>query len=341
MSTLRRVTGRRAVTAGLAVVIVAVAASAFSGLGQAAVRSILTVTVPQRRVRVHAETPRPGHLGRVHFYSRALHRVADYLVYLPRGYAADRRLPVFFGLHGMPGHPRAFTSNAGIEPRLEWLLHRHRVQPMILVFPDGRVDGRTHSDSEWANTPSGRFESYIVDVVRDVDHRFRTLAHRTDRVIAGLSAGAYGAANAGLHHLELFGGIQVWSGYFRETHDGVFARADAATMAINSPLDYVWRLRPTLARDPTHVFIYIGSRDPNRYQAPPMTADLRAVGADASDAIYPGRTAGRCGPRIWIRCSSSPRSGSTAPAGLTLAARSRPRAACGSAAARRACAAAV
>jgi hypothetical protein len=48
----------------------------------------------------------PGRLTRVHFYSRALGRIADYLVYLPADYTPSRRLPVFYGLHGMPG-PRA------------------------------------------------------------------------------------------------------------------------------------------------------------------------------------------------------------------------------------------
>jgi hypothetical protein len=57
--------------------------------------------------------------------------------------------------------------------RAQLLIAQGRVPPMILVFPDGRIDGRIDSDSEWANTPSGRFESYIVDVVHDVDHRSR------------------------------------------------------------------------------------------------------------------------------------------------------------------------
>ncbi|HET9105035.1 MAG TPA: alpha/beta hydrolase-fold protein [Solirubrobacteraceae bacterium] len=278
-----------AVAAVAALALTAVGLS-YESLGQAAVRSILTLAVPDaaRHAHVRSGAPRPGHLTRVHFYSRALHRVADYLVYLPRAAATGRRLPVFYGLHGMPGHPLAFTANAAIEPRLEWLVRRHRVRPMILVFPDGRIGGHTRSDSEWANTAAGRFDSYVVDVVRDVDHRFRTLPRRADRVIAGLSAGAYGAANVGLHHLGLFGGIQVWSGYFRQTHDGVFAGAGPATMVANSPLDYAWKLRSTFVRDPTHVFIYTGTWDADRWQTPPMTAELRAVGADATDAVYRG-----------------------------------------------------
>jgi enterochelin esterase-like enzyme len=230
----------------------------------------------------------PGRLQRVHFYSRALGRIADYLVYLPADYTPSRRLPVFYGLHGMPGRPLAFTAHADIEPQMEKLIRQGRVPPMILVFPDGRIDGRTATDSEWANTPSGRFESYVVDVVHDVDHRFATLPHRQDRVIAGLSAGAYGAANVGLHQLRLFGSIQVWSGYFIETHDGVFAHAAPAQMAFNSPIDYLHRLRRALKRYPLRIFIYIGHHDESRPQTAPMAAALKAEGAGVGWAIYPG-----------------------------------------------------
>lgn len=229
-----------------------------------------------------------GRLMTVDFYSRALGREAKYLVFLPAGYSPAHRLPVFYGLHGMPGRPLAFTVDANIEARLELLIAQGRVAPMILVFPDGRIDGRIASDSEWANTPSGRFESYVIDVVHDVDHRFATLPHRQDRVIAGLSAGAYGAANVGLHQIALFGAIQVWSGYFTQTHNGVFGDATPATMAYNSPIDYVRTMRQALRRYPLRAFIYSGTHDGDRGQTPPMAEALRAEGADAQFAIYPG-----------------------------------------------------
>jgi len=229
-----------------------------------------------------------GRLMTVDFYSHALGREAEYLIFLPAGYSPARPLPVFYGLHGMPGRPLAFTVDADIEPRLESLIAQGRVAPMILVFPDGRIDGRIDSDSEWANTPSGQFESYVVDVVHDVDHRFATLPYRQDRVIAGLSAGAYGAANVGLHQLALFGSIQVWSGYFTETRNGVFANATPATMAYNSPIDYVRTMRPALRRYPLRAFIYVGTDDGDRGQTRPMAAALSAEGAQVQYAIFPG-----------------------------------------------------
>lgn len=54
------------------------------------------------------------------------------------------------------------------------------MRPMILIFPDGRIGGSTYSDSEWANTPSGSYERYVLDVARDVDRRFATIPDRLD-----------------------------------------------------------------------------------------------------------------------------------------------------------------
>lgn len=229
-----------------------------------------------------------GRLTTVHFYSRALHRQADYLVYLPAGYTPTRPLPVFYLLHGLPGKPVAFTVNADIEVRLQRLIAERRAVPMILAFPDGRIDGRVHSDSEWANTPSGHYESYVTDVVRSVDDRFSTLACRQQRSIAGLSAGAYGAVNIGLHHEPKFGLIQVWSGYFRETHNGVFSHADRAIMAYNSPIDFVRTMRRTLQRYPLRIFIYGGRTDPDSAQISAMARALDQEGAHESWAIVSG-----------------------------------------------------
>lgn len=247
-----------------------------------------TVPALEQRPTVSPITAHPGRLQRVYFYSDALHRIADYLVYLPTDYTPTHRLPVFYGLHGMPGRPLAFTVDAHIEPRLAGLIDERRVPPMILVFPDGRIDGRTNTDSEWANTPSGAFLSYVGNVVHDVDHRFATLPYRQDRAIAGLSAGAYGAANVGLHDLGLFGLIQVWSGYFVETHNGVFAHASPATMAANSPLDYIGGMRAQLRRYPLRAFLYVGRDDSDAPQLAPMVRAMRAVGVHVGWAIYPG-----------------------------------------------------
>jgi enterochelin esterase-like enzyme len=229
-----------------------------------------------------------GRLLQVSFYSPALHRRADYMVYLPPGYRTTQRYPVYYLLHGMPGQPHVFVTIANMDVRLDNQLSLGHLKPMILVYPDGRIGGDVYSDSEWANTPSGKFESYVIDVMHNVDANFSTLADRRDRVIAGFSAGAYGALNIALHNLFAFGAAQVWSGYFTQARTGVFAQADATTLSENSPLDYVASLRHTIARYPLRLYMFVGRADESAGQLLPMVRAARGAGATVAYASYPG-----------------------------------------------------
>ena len=229
-----------------------------------------------------------GHLLAVNYYSAALHRRADYMVYLPPGYSPRHRYPVYYLLHGTPGQPKVFVDIANMDVRLDNKLALGHVRPMILVYPDGRIGGSVFSDSEWANTPSGNYESYVLEVMHNVDQRFSTLPRRQDRVIAGFSAGAYGALNIALHHLADFANVQSWSGYFTQTRAGVFAAADPATLAYNSPLDRVAQLGRTLTRYPLRVYLFAGRSDPASRQQPSMVNSLSARGAQVQSRLYPG-----------------------------------------------------
>ncbi len=249
-----------------------------------------TAIVPAASSERIPDLPRQGtgHLYLETFYSVALHRRADYMIYLPPGYRTTRGYPVYYLLHGMPGQPQVFITLANVDIRLDRLLAQHRVRPMILVYPDGRINGSVQSDSEWANTPSGNFESYVIDVMHNVDSRFSTVPNRRDRVIAGFSSGAYGAVNIALHHLDDFGAVQAWSGYYLQARTGVFATASPAVLAYNSPLDYVRGLAGQLARYPLNAFLFIGRDDGSSPQQTRMVHALRDRAATVSSAIYGG-----------------------------------------------------
>ena len=229
-----------------------------------------------------------GRLEAVRFYSTALHRNADYLVYLPPRYSPRRHYPVYYLLHGMPGQPKVFVDIANMDVRLDNQLSLGQARPMILVYPDGRIGGSVFSDSEWANTPSGAFESYVIEVMHNVDQRFATIARRQDRIIGGFSSGAYGAINIALHHLLDFASVQTWSGYFTQTRTGVFATARHATLAYNSPIQYVGRLGHALTRYPLRVYMFVGRGDGSSRQQLPMARALQAAGADVQYGFYPG-----------------------------------------------------
>jgi enterochelin esterase-like enzyme len=273
---------RRLLVGGAALTVMVIGLLGAYSYGEAYYQHRGFVTIPQ--------LPRAGtgRLLSVRFHSPALSRQADYLVYLPPGYKRSRRYPVLYLLHGMPGRPQVFIDIANLDVRLDNLLSQGRVKPMIMVYPDGRIGGSTYSDSEWANTPSGDYENYVLDVLHDVDQRFSTLPDRQDRVIGGFSAGAYGAINISLHHLAQFGSVEVWSGYFTQTRSGVFAHATQPTLNDNSPIDYVASARARLALDPLRVFMFVGHDDEASAQIRPMASAVRRAGASVSYAIYPG-----------------------------------------------------
>lgn len=240
---------------------------------------------PVKRVRHSGR----GDNVRVSFYSHALGQEYDYRVFLPSHYDPRKyRYPVFYLLHGSPGRPQVFVAVADVGVRLDNMIAEHHAFPMILVFPDARIAGNTYSDSEWANTPAGAYESDVIDVVNDVDRRFSVIRSRDQRTIGGFSMGAYGAVNIALHHLSLFRFAQAWSGYFRQTRSGVFAHASAADLAYNSPAEEVGRLVDEIARYPLNVYMFVGRGDRDSRQIRPMNRALLDAGATSAYRIYTG-----------------------------------------------------
>ena len=233
----------------------------------------------------------PGRLIVQHFYSPSLKEERSFKVYLPPGYVADsaagKRFPVVYVLHGSPGGPAQITDVGAAGVKLDQLVAAHRIRPFLLVMPSGG-NGTFFHDTEWADTPSGHYESFVLDVVRTVDGRFPTIPRRGFRAIAGLSEGAYGALNIGLHHLGVFGVISPWSGYFIQKPTGPFKHASPATIWANSPGRYLPLLRPVLHKLPLDVFMYSGSAEKIVPHARLFARQLRAAGADVKFAVYPG-----------------------------------------------------
>ncbi|MEO8687577.1 MAG: alpha/beta hydrolase-fold protein [Solirubrobacteraceae bacterium] len=233
-----------------------------------------------------------GRTEHVSFFSPSLRQRRSYDIYLPPGYAAatarGQRLRVLYLLHGSPGQQILFFNAGRLGVALDTLISKRAVRPFLVVMPDGH-DGTYRSDTEWANTAHGAYESFVLDTVHAVDARWPTRADRTARAIAGNSEGAYGAINIALHHLDTFSVAQSWSGYFTQTRTGVYKGASPATLRAASPAAYVGALRPQLSRYPLHAVLYGGRKDPGTRQLPGFAAALRAAGADVVSATYPGR----------------------------------------------------
>jgi S-formylglutathione hydrolase FrmB len=172
-------------------------------------------------------------------------------VYLPPGFEPPARYPVVYLLHGMPGSPSEYLDGTQLATFADEGISSGALRPFIAVLPAAGTN--RGYNGEWA----GPWERELVHrVVPWIDASLPTIASRGGRVIAGLSAGGYGAADIGIRHPQVFGAIESWSGYFRPLHDGPFKDATRSVLAANDPQQLVVRDKSVLTR--TRFFLSSG-----------------------------------------------------------------------------------
>lgn len=130
-------------------------------------------------------------------------------VYLPPGYSAEgRRYPTAYFLHPFLSSGASWVQASAfsntVPERLDGLIERGEVPPLIAVFPDGatRLGG-----TQWNNSPSmGRYQDYVAnDVVGWVDGHYRATPTPEARAVLGRSSGGYGALLMGRDRPDVFG----------------------------------------------------------------------------------------------------------------------------------------
>jgi enterochelin esterase-like enzyme len=230
----------------------------------------------------------------------------EIVVYTPPGYSsaamAGVRYPVIYLLHGAPGNPWNFVR-LGHWPEI---MEKAQLSVLpILVIPDGNYAGAKYGDSEWVNSFDGRdmFENFVVhQVVPWTDSHFRTIPDAQHRVLGGVSEGGYGAANVGMHHPDVFGGILALSGYYVNDGSG-WARPSMGHeqdyLDTNSPATYVQKTLSSGSRNPwagLHIFVGAGA-DEKRYTE--QTDAFAGALARSGIAVNEKLDTGKHGWELW------------------------------------------
>jgi S-formylglutathione hydrolase FrmB len=207
-------------------------------------------------------------IASITYRSHALGWTDTYLVYLPPGYHSDtsRRYPVLYLLHG-DGQPASSFLRLGLQRTLDQLIDTHAIAPMIAVMlqANGLPDN-------WRNGSGPQYRSYVGEVQQLTDRTLRTIPARASRGIAGYSMGGFGAMNIALASLHTYSVVESWEGFFNNlSHE----------LAVDK------RLFPSL---PLHAFVWGGLEDTiaSSSEDGPWAEAMRAAGASAESAIYPG-----------------------------------------------------
>jgi putative tributyrin esterase len=173
--------------------------------------------------------------------SKLMNREMPYRVIFPANYdlSKDKRYSVVYLLHGLFGHFDNWVEKTKLKDYA-------KDYEYIIVTPEGNNSWYTDSIS----VPNDKYETYIAnELIAEIDAKFRTIADKEHRAIAGLSMGGYGALKFGIKYPEKFilagsfsGALAVGSfktkeelpaGVFRESVISIYGDADGVTKKSN------------------------------------------------------------------------------------------------------------
>jgi len=204
---------------------------------------------PPAGFNVKREDVPHGELTAVPYDSKSLGTHRQMRVYMPPGYSANLKYPVLILLHGIGGNDREWTKACHADNILDNLLAEGKIQPMVVVFPNGNSSvtadalaefpgegrgARGAQPSQGAGAPPGAgvgaargagggrgpggFESWdmpfendlLHDIIPYIESHYSVYTDRQHRALAGLSMGGGQTLNIGLSHIETF----AWLGGF-------------------------------------------------------------------------------------------------------------------------------
>ena len=154
------------------------------------------------------------------FYSPALDKEKTLRVWLPPGYHENRELhyPVIYFLHGWGGD---HTSDSGVLPVVDSLVHAGIIDPLIVVIADNSCE--PFGGSQYMNSILwGNYEDFMTtDLIAWADSSFRTIPKRDARSLMGQSMGAYGSFRYGILHKDKYRALAAHAGCV-DSFDSIF-----------------------------------------------------------------------------------------------------------------------
>jgi enterochelin esterase-like enzyme len=188
------------------------------GVGSCALGVLFAALTIQAAPAAQQPAPAKGALERITVHGRALEGNLEgdspdrpVVVYLPPSYARDttRRYPVLYFLHGYTATAEAYVKSLAIPDSIDRAIAAGS-REMIVVIPDAFTK---YSGSMFSNSPTiGDWETFIAqDLTTFIDKRYRTIASREGRGLAGHSMGGYGTMRIGMKQPGSFAALYAMS----------------------------------------------------------------------------------------------------------------------------------
>ncbi len=190
------------------------------------------------------------------YFSKITNAWRRCFVYTPAGYEKDitKRYPVLYLQHGSFEDETGWSAQGKAGLILDNLIAAKKAVPMIIVMDNGYA---YKPQDEKTARPAMVFEEVMVnEIIPMIDTRFRTIANRENRAIAGLSMGANQTMRIMMNHLDKF---SYYAGFSGTSNYPSSAEIDPATFldgkfkdgaSINKQIKLLWLGLGTKEPDP-------------------------------------------------------------------------------------------
>jgi len=147
------------------------------------------------------------------YFSKRTNSFRRCFVYTPAGYEKDAktRYPVLYLQHGSFEDETGWASQGKTNLILDNLIAAEKAVPMIIVMDNGYAY-KPQSGEQGARPVSVFEEVMITEIIPMIDSKFRTIADREHRAIAGLSMGANQTMRIIMNNLDKFASYGGFSG---------------------------------------------------------------------------------------------------------------------------------
>ncbi len=141
--------------------------------------------------------------------SAILKKDMSYSVFLPPSYqTSNRHYPVLYLLHGAWDNYTAWVLKGDLLNIATKMMESGEIPEMIIVTPDGLIDAFYINNYD----KSVRWEDFFhQEFIPAIEQKYRIIAERKFRAIAGLSMGGYGCLYHGIKYKDKFSAIYALS----------------------------------------------------------------------------------------------------------------------------------
>jgi len=183
-----------------------------------------------------------GTVQTLEYRSESIDRDRAAIVYLPPGYdGSSERYPVLYLLHGAGGNEKTWIDRGQANVILDNLIADGRARSLVVVMPYGYTTRLAEGEGRrGAGDYKTDMEEFAVDMIGDliplIESRYRVMADREHRAIAGLSMGGGQSLAIGLTHPELFSRIAAFSSAMQIANSPAWGGVDMGAVLANSDL---------------------------------------------------------------------------------------------------------